>query len=323
MAIISKSTVVDPSQIGRVDRIVQVLTAVSRSQLRGMFDQGCVTVNAKPCLDAACRVAAGDEVVVRYDPDQRYHEKKKPWREQAFSIVFEDRYLIVVDKAANVLSVPTDNAETNTAVDRVSEYLQHNWGIPEAFVVHRLDRGVSGLIMFAKTLDTAKRLHAMFREHKPLRKYIAIVRGILNPQVGTFQSRLATAQNLDRYSTNEPEEGELAITHYRVVKQLPDVAVVEVWLKTGRRNQIRVHFAEAGHSILGDDRYGRERLTRTAWTEHRLALHAACLEFTHPHTGQALAFESRLPAPMNRILAAQSSGPDPERTLRNKGFSSD
>ncbi len=303
MAITSKSIVVDESQVGRVDRVVQTMTAVSRSQLRGLFDHHCVAVNAQICGDPSQRTLVGDEVVVRYDPTQRYPEKKKAWREQTFSIVFEDQYLIVVDKAANVLSVPTERGEENTLVDRVSDYLLHNCGVREAIVVHRLDFGVSGLLVFAKTRDTATRLHSLFREHKPARKYIAIVQGKLKSAVGTFKSHLTTADNLDRYSTNDPNAGEIAITHYQVLKQLSDVAVVEVRLETGRRNQIRVHFAEAGHPILGDERYGRGRTTRTEWTEHRLALHAASLGFSHPHTGQAVFFESPLPKSMARILS--------------------
>ena len=302
MAFVTKSTIVEPSQVGRVDRVVQTLAACSRSQLRGLFDHRCVHVNEQVCIDPGQQAKIGDRVALRFDPNQRYPEKKKAWQEPAFSIAFEDRHLIVVDKSARVLSVPTDRGETNTLIDRVSNYLRHNSGVREAFAVHRLDRGVSGLLVFSKTRETATRLQSLFREHKPARRYIAVVHGKLKSPTGTFQSHLATGDNLDRYSTANADEGELAVTHYRVLEQLSDVAVVEVRLETGRRNQIRVHFAEAGNPVLGDPRYGRSSTPQKAWTARRLALHAVGLEFEHPHSGQLLSFESPLPPEMQKFM---------------------
>ncbi len=314
MTLVTKSVIVDQPQVGRIDRVVQALAACSRSQLRGLFDNRCVCVNEHVCIDLSQPTKLGDQITLRFDPNQRYPEKKITWREPAFSIVFEDRDLIVVDKSAHVLSVPTDHGESNTLVDRVSNYLRHNSGAREAIVVHRLDRGVSGLLVFAKTREAATRLHALFREHKPARKYVALVDGKMKSAVGTFQSHLATGDNLDRYSTENADEGELAITHYRVLKQLQNVALVEVCLETGRRNQIRVHFAEAGHPVLGDPRYGRKSTTQQTWTAPRLALHAASLEFEHPHSGHLLSFESPMPPEMNKFMSKKK--PESRRARR-------
>ena len=301
MPLISKSVVVEASQVGRVDRIVQGLAGCSRSQVRGLFDHHCVRVNDAICLDFGLAIQLGDRVSLRFDPNQRYREKKV-WRDATFSIVFEDRDLIVVDKAAHVLSVPTAQGETNTLVERVSNYLRHHGVVRNALVVHRLDRGVSGLMVFAKTHESASRLHAQFRDHTPRRTYLALVHGRLPADEGTFRSHLATAKNLDRFSTSQPGGGELAITHYRVLQQLPEAAFVEVRLETGRRNQIRVHFAEAGHPVLGDRRYGRGNIGPSTWTAKRLALHAASLGFVHPTTGEQLEFISPLPKEMATLV---------------------
>lgn len=303
MSFVTMSLVIDLSNAGRLDRIVQGIAGCSRSQLRGLFDHGCVSVNGESCTDIRALANVGDQVLVCFDPHRRYGENKKAWRDGAFSIVFEDRHLIVVEKAAELLTVPTERGETNTLVDRVSRYLRQNQGIRQAIAVQRLDRGVSGLVVLGKSRDAANRLIRLFRKRKPTRRYVALVQGTVTPTQGTFQSHLATAKNLDRYSTEAEDEGELAITHYQVSNQFAEFALVDVHLETGRRNQIRVHFAEAGHPILGDERYGRGRTQSSAWTPRRLALHAASLAFEHPFTGKTLAFESPMPAEMMNLIS--------------------
>lgn len=300
MPLVSKSVVVEAAQVGRIDRVVQGLAGCSRSQVRGLFDHRCVRWNDAVCLDPGQLVAVGDHVSLRFDPQQRYRPQKI-WRDATFSIVFEDRELLVVDKAAHVLTVPTARGEPNTLVDRVASYVRQQGTGRDVLVVHRLDRGVSGLLVFAKTPAAASRLHEQFRAHQPERTYLALVAGHLPAAVGTFRSHLATAKNLDRYSTPHAAQGELAITHYRVLRQVAGADFVEIRLETGRRNQIRVHFAEAGHPVLGDRRYGRDSGGPTVWTAKRLALHAASLGFIHPTSGNRLEFSSPLPAEMAKL----------------------
>ncbi|MCA9150850.1 MAG: hypothetical protein KDA92_16175 [Planctomycetales bacterium] len=136
-----------------------------------------------------------------------------------------------------------------------------------------------------------------FAARKPQRRYVAIVWGKVMPLEGTFRSYLTTDdKTLDQYSTDEESAGQLAVTHYRVMTHLPEATVVEVALETGRRNQIRVHFAEAGYPLLGDTRYGRDYVGNPRlWPHARIALHAQALGFDHPVTGQPLQFQSRLP----------------------------
>src|SRR6266436_4473362 len=137
----------------RIDRLVQQLCGLSRSQVFGLFDHGCVTRNGAIITQPAERLAAGDRIELRYDPRQRYHPKPKPRRNLGFTIVFEDKHLIVVEKPADLLTVPTRRQETNTLQQLVESYVRHVSKGRGAFAVHRLDRGVSGLLVFGKTQD--------------------------------------------------------------------------------------------------------------------------------------------------------------------------
>ncbi|MCU0982066.1 MAG: RNA pseudouridine synthase, partial [Pirellulaceae bacterium] len=199
-------------------------------------------------------------------------------------------------------TVPTRRGETNTLVDKVSEYVRHVAGERQAFVAHRLDRGVSGLLVLGKTREISQAIRDQFALHKPEREYMAIIAGILDQDQGTFESLLATDRDLNRFSTEDAEIGQRAVTHFRVMKRLTDATLVRVWLETGRRNQIRVHFAEAGHPVLGDPRYEPRRAVHPRWRSKRLALHARQLGFDHPVTGKHLRFVSPLPVEMERFL---------------------
>ena len=303
MALVTLSTTIGADNAGRVDLIVRQLSGASRSQIRGMVDHGCVSINGAPCETIADPVAAGDVVSVCFDPTQRYHEKKKRWNDRTFNISFEDDYLIVVDKSAGSLTVPTDRNERNTLVERVSVYLSHSRRRRKAWVIHRLDREVSGLLVFGKHEQIADRLIEQFRQRKPLRVYAAIVAGVMSSDDGTFHSHLATGKNLDRFVARPSRRTEAAITHYRVLKRMSDTTLVEATLETGKRNQIRVHFADAGHPVLGDPRYQAKQAKHPRWTRKRIALHAKLLGFEHPVSGEAMTFESPLPSALQKFLA--------------------
>ena len=211
--------------------------------------------------------------------------------------------LIVVDKSAGTLTVPTDREDINTLVERVSIYLNHSRTKRQAWLVHRLDRDVSGLVVFGKQEQIAARLIEQFKQRKPERVYTAIVAGVMSSDEGTFRSHLATGKNLDRYVTGQSADTEIAITHYRVVRRMDDTTLVEATLETGKRNQIRVQFAHAGHPVLGDRRYMTEQAMHLRWIRKRIALHARSLAFEHPVTGKAMQFESPLPAAIEKFLA--------------------
>jgi 23S rRNA pseudouridine1911/1915/1917 synthase len=302
MPIQNLSTKVDAHQSGRCDLVVQTLTSLSRSKIRGLFDQGCVHVNGRVCADIGHPVGEGDLVTIEFDPNQGYKPAKKTWDDRTFSLVYEDDYFVVVDKAAGVLTVPTDHGEKNTLVERVSHYISYSRRKRLASLVHRLDREVSGLLVMAKNDAVAARLIEQFKERKPERAYVAIVAGLLQKDSATIRTHLGTRKNLDRYSAPESVDTELAITHYQVTRRLVDTTLLEVHLETGRRNQIRVHLAELGHPVLGDPRYGGDLSDHPKWIRQRMALHASTLGFVHPVTGEPVSFESPLPAAMAKFL---------------------
>jgi 23S rRNA pseudouridine1911/1915/1917 synthase len=220
-----------------------------------------------------------------------------------FAVVYDDEHVVVVEKSPGVLTVPTLHGESNTLVQLLRRHLGQGRRYPPRLeVVHRLDREVSGLLVFAKSAEVALTLRADFAAHRPEREYIALVAGVVPADKGTFASRLVTGKSLQRYSTDDQSKGEAAVTHYRVERRLAGATLVRVRLETGRRNQIRVHFAEAGHPILGEDRYHPEQARHPRWRARRLALHARLLGFTHPVGGQPLHFESPLPADFTRFL---------------------
>jgi 23S rRNA pseudouridine1911/1915/1917 synthase len=303
MAMTTLSTTIDGNNAGRVDVVVRLLSESSHSQVRGMLDSGCVSINSTIILSGATTVVVGDLVSIRFDPTQGYREKKKCWDDRTFTVSFEDDHLIVVDKSAGTLTVPTARNERNTLVDRVSIYLGHSRSKREACLVHRLDRDVSGLVIFGKHKQVATRLIEQFKQQKPSRVYAAIVAGVVSTDKGSFHSHLATGKSLERYVTRPSPTTELAITHYRVIRRMSDTTLVEVTLETGKRNQIRVQFANAEHPVLGDPRYKTELAMHPRWIRKRIALHAKSLGFEHPISGDAMQIESPLPSAIEKFLA--------------------
>ncbi len=293
-----------PADLCKADRAVQSLAGTSRRQTVGLFQQHCVWLNGQPCAAPWQRLASGDSLEIRYDPGQRYAPKKKPPKHLGFDILFEDEHLIVVSKPAQCLTVPSPKRESNTLIQRVSAYLTkaNRRRQVRVLAVHRLDRGVSGVLVFAKTVEAQRHLRRQFELHQPEREYLALVAGRLTQTSGTFRSRLATNKSLKRYTTHDPNIGEVAITHYEVQRLLDDATLVRIHLETGRRNQIRVHFAEAGHPVLGDQRYEHQRAKHRHWPAARLALHARLLAFDHPLTGQHCRFEVPVPEEFRRFV---------------------
>ncbi len=306
MAWVERSARMDAETSERADIVVGRLTERSRAEVRGMFDADCVQVNGEPCGEPGRMLSGNDTVVVRFDAHRRYHEKPRERPPAGFRVVYDDPALIVVEKEARLLTVPTDRAKGNSLVDCVSTFLSRRGRPVRALVVHRLDRGVSGLLVLAKSREMASSLQQQIRDRTMERSYLAVVKGQVGPESGRFESVLTTDASLNRRSAEDDDEpGEHAITRYAVERRLPDATLVRVWLETGRRHQIRVHFSEAGHPVLGDDRYRPRQAVHRWWKAGRIALHAATLGFAHPATGEPLRFESPLPPEFRRFAVTQ------------------
>ncbi len=292
---------VSHQQVGRADHIVRDTTGLPRSQVDRLFQNKCVRVNKKVCSETFFRVTAGDILQIDFDPKAGYQEKKKAWADRTFEVIFEDSWILVVNKRAGVLSLPTEKSTGNTLFDRLKLYVNHSRSGRDCFVVHRLDREISGLLVFAKSNVGAQLLQAQFADNAPVRKFTAIVNGNVQPEAGTHKSYLATATNLDQYNVYNEKDGQLAITDYQIITTKLDTTVVELTLKTARRHQMRVHMADAGHPILADPRYGKKGAQHRNCNKNRRAINGHYLAFLHPESGERVEFTTPIPQAIKRF----------------------
>ncbi|MDE6154065.1 MAG: RluA family pseudouridine synthase [Muribaculaceae bacterium] len=206
-------------------------------------------------------------------------------------LVYEDDDIIVINKGYGLLSMGNDKVREGTAYSILKDYVK--WQDPrnKIFIVHRLDRDTSGLMMFARNPQAKEAMQHNWNNMVLERKYLAVVEGKVDDDEGEVRSYLAENSQYEVYSTNNPNEGQLAVTRYKVLKRANGYSLLEVSLDTGRKNQIRVHMKDLGHPIAGDRKYG----ARTS-PIHRLALHAQTLRFAHPITRTLMSFSTPVPA---------------------------
>jgi 23S rRNA pseudouridine1911/1915/1917 synthase len=257
-----------------LDVLQERLPDSSKTTLRKMLQADRVRVNGNTERNAKRPIAAADRIEIG---------SKGEISDPRVTILYEDDDLIVIDKAAGLLTIasPTETDETVLAL----------LGPRRVHVVHRLDRDSSGVLVFAKDGDMRERLQTLFAAHDIDRVYVAIIHGQLPEPIGTFRSYLTEDRSLHVKSTANPRKGKEAITHYRTLASGHRYSMLEITLETGRRNQIRVHLAEAGHPIVGDTMYGNVGENPIG----RLALHARQLGFVHPGTGEKLTFTVPIP----------------------------
>ncbi len=213
------------------------------------------------------------------------------------SVVFEDEVVIVVDKPAGLLTVATDTEKHRTVYALLFDHVKSKPHPEKIFIVHRLDREASGLLVFAKTERAKHSLQDQFKNHAAGRSYLAVVEGKVRREAGTIRSYLAENAAHRVYSTGNPKKGKLAVTHFRVLNRSSQQTLIEVLLESGRKHQIRIHMSEEAHPILGDKAYGSRRNPL-----HRLALHATQLTFRHPRTNKAMEFNSPCPASFTSLV---------------------
>lgn len=282
---------------------------ISHRQAKGLIDAGCVEVNGQAARSHGLRLALGQEIKVDFDGDRAYQPEARPSRsaDTPFDLLFEDRDLVFVNKPAGLLTVPAEKGNEATLADALTEhYRRRGQKRVQLYVVHRLDRWTSGVLVFAKTPEAMHGLKALFEEHKLQRVYKAILVGELPENSGTLSGRVVENPKSLRMRVIQPRQGDTrphgskeAVTHYRVMERLPGHTVVEVRLETGRRNQIRVQFADRGYPLLGDKVYGEP-----SDLLDRQALHAELLGFRHPVTEDAVSASTPLPEDMESALKA-------------------
>ena len=315
----------DPGQgLLRIDKfLADRLANVTRTRVQSAIEAGFVQVNGK-AVKSNYKVHPGDSVVISLPEPPRDTEVKP--ENIPLNIVYEDDYLLVVNKPAGMVVHPAHENWTGTLVNALVYHFQNlpqmqgNEGKPG--LVHRIDKDTSGLLVIAKTEQAMTALASQFFHHTIERTYQALVWGEPNPSQGTVNVHLGRSPKDRRVTIAFPEGdiGRHAITHYRTLKALRYVSLIECKLETGRTHQIRAHMKFIGHPIFSDAMYGGDQILRgTVFARYRQfvdncfklmprqALHAKTLGFVHPATGEKLSFDTDLPEDMQAVLAKWES----------------
>lgn len=216
---------------------------------------------------------------------------------RGLTILYEDAYLIVINKQAGLLSMATNKEKDRTAYSILSDYIKKENPKNRLFIIHRLDRETSGVMMFAKSEKVQRLMQESWNATTKERTYVALVEGVPEPPKGTITSYLRESKALIVYSSQNPNNGQLAVTNYSVLKAANGYSLLELELETGRKNQIRVHMQDIGHSVAGDTKYGA-----VSDPIGRLGLHAEVLAFEHPITEQAMRFDAPVPKSFLAVL---------------------
>jgi 23S rRNA pseudouridine1911/1915/1917 synthase len=304
---------VPPALAGeRVDRVVAFLTGLARSEAAAIVDAGGVRIGGRTVSVRGRRVAAGEELGVDV-PDRPSGPGPDPDVELA--VVFADEVVVVVDKPAGLVVHPGAGHAEGTMVQgllaRFPDVGDQPWPDPaRPGVVHRLDKGTSGLLVVARTPAALAALTSQLQARTVERRYLVAVWGAVADPAGIVDAPIGRSAS-DPTRMAVTADGRRAVTRYEVVRTLDEVTLLRCTLETGRTHQIRVHLAAIGHPVVGDDRYGRMRRPEAAG---RPFLHAAVLGFDHPLTGERMRFESPLPpdlAAAEAELSAGGAGPTP------------
>jgi len=282
----------------RLARVAQELLGGSFSHAKHEVEVGHVTVNGQIVADPGAWVRPGDRVEHRPELPHYFHAGKA----RPLTVLHVDAELLVIDKPAGLLVHPTWAGEQDTVITRAVAELSRRSGRRErVFVVHRLDRATSGVMLLARTQPAAKQLQLQFRAHSTERRYQALVRGDLNTETDVERS-IGRPTPTSRRAALAPGKGREARTVVRPIERFGAATLVEAELFTGRTHQVRVHLSDLGHPVLGDDVYGTPK--EDPVQAPRLALHAAHLAFAHPRTGERLTFTLPLPADLDHLVVA-------------------
>ncbi|KGX91084.1 RNA pseudouridylate synthase [Pontibacillus halophilus JSM 076056 = DSM 19796] len=256
----------------------------SRNSVKSMLGRGQIAIDGDPVTAFNAQLQNGQVVTV----SNRTITKQDEWA--GLKILHEDDHIIVIDKASGLLSIASDKEKSATAHRQLMEHVKKTHKNNRVFIVHRLDRDTSGVMVFAKSEKVKNMLQDNWKEVVSKRTYVALVEGRVKHEQGTITSWMKETKTHLMYSVKEGQGGKYAETHYKTLQANRRFSLLELQLKTGRKNQIRVHMKDLGHPIVGDKKYG-------ASTNEigRLGLHAKELAFTHPITGKTISYQSDIP----------------------------
>ena len=303
-------------KVNHSDELLEFLLrkcGTSRNNVKSLLVRRQVLVNGSVVTQYNFPLAKDDEVKLSKRPVKegatltRPVRDKKPTAEKKTSprsmhIIYEDEDFIAIDKPEGLLSVESDK-ETECAYGYVMEYMQEKGKNSRPFVLHRIDKETSGVLVFAKNIKLHSMLKMHWNELVSLREYVAVVEGVLEKKQGEIVSYLKENKNNLVYSTNDPT-GQKAVTKYEVLKETEEYSLLRVQIETGRKNQIRVHMQSLGCPVVGDDKYGKKQDgTMVKNPLGRLGLHAARLTFQHPVSKELLTFNASLPPAFRDFFA--------------------
>jgi 23S rRNA pseudouridine1911/1915/1917 synthase len=299
---------VEPVDAGaRLDKFLAAPERLgSRAKAFAALERGKVFLNGVEAgaADAARRISPGDTVRVWLDRPGSSRARRPAQIAGDLEIVFEDDVLLVVNKPAGLLTVPLERKADAPSVQFQIETYLRPFGRRRPFVVHRIDQDTSGLVVFAKDADTQGRLKAQFKRRDPDRVYLAVVYGHPTPPQGRWRDHLVWDEKALIQKETHPRDprAQEAISDYRVRERYRETSLIEVQLRSGRRNQIRIQARLRGHTLVGEKRYtfGPDNLRPIQFERH--ALHAWRLAFDHPGDGRRCEFEAPLPADFHALL---------------------
>ncbi|MDD2306603.1 MAG: RluA family pseudouridine synthase [Prolixibacteraceae bacterium] len=297
-----KKTGFNPTKLKEVAVKVSEATELMKFLIEKFPEKSRTTIKS---MLAHKQVTVGDLVTTQFDfPLKRgqmvYLNKKKTEEKPRFRgmrIVHEDADIIVIEKGNGLLSIATDKEKVKTAYSMLSEYVKRFDPKNLIFIVHRLDRDTSGLMMFAKSKKVQEALQKDWNESIIERSYVVVVEGVVEKAEGTITSWLKENKALVMYSSQNPDDGQKAVTNYKVLKTDKQFSLLEVKLETGRKNQIRVHMKDLGFPVTGDKKYGA-KLNPIG----QMGLHARVLAFKHPVTGRMLRFDTPIPGKFLKVI---------------------
>lgn len=298
----------------RADKVLSSLLpgSLSRASVAGLIREGRFLREGE-ILKPSTSLCSGDSIVIT-QPESHMPGNDQDPEYPPFSVIYEDEFILVLDKPAGVVTHAGAGRPSGVLVDSVVRTrpeivgvgAQGRWGI-----VHRLDKDTSGVMVMAKTIQAYKALSARFRDHSIQRLYLALVRGSPNREEGLVDKPLGRHPKNRKKMTTKAEQARNAITRWRVRERFREFTLLEVRPETGRTHQIRVHLASQGIPVAGDQVYGKLKSKRSLLRPEskraitllkRQALHAAKLGFEHPVTGKGMEFESDLPEEISKAL---------------------
>jgi 23S rRNA pseudouridine1911/1915/1917 synthase len=278
----------EPAEL--MEFLLKKMAGISRNKVKSLLVNRVVMVDN--VITTQYNFALQPGMKVQISKAKHNHEFRHPM----LKLVYEDAYLLVVEKKEGLLSVATDRQKERTAQHILQDYVRRTHRQNRVFVVHRLDRETSGLMMYAKDEQTQRTLRDNWHNIVVDRRYVTVVQGEMEKDADTVRSWL-TDHTFYVSSSLTDDGGKEAITHYKTIKRANGYSLVELQLETGRKNQIRVHMSDLGHPVVGDSRYGSE-----IDPIGRLALHAFKLCFYHPVTGELMEFETPYPSNFKNLV---------------------